>query len=53
MTLPGLIDKALQTRFGDQSLRYAVCFSIPQHQQSKLGEARVAEYAPGGTLLPN
>jgi hypothetical protein len=23
MTLPGLIDKALQTRFGDHSLRYA------------------------------
>ncbi len=23
MTLPGLIDKALQTRFGDRSLRYA------------------------------
>ena len=23
MTLPGLINKALQTRFGDQSLRYA------------------------------
>jgi len=23
MTLPGLIDKALQTRFGDESLRYA------------------------------
>jgi hypothetical protein len=23
MTLPGLIDMALQTRFGDQSLRYA------------------------------
>src|SRR6195256_7018255 len=23
MTLPGLIDRALQTRFGDQSLRYA------------------------------
>src|SRR3982074_2765016 len=23
MTLPGLLDKALQTRFGDQSLRYA------------------------------
>src|SRR6202035_6094880 len=23
MTLPGLIDKALQTRYGDQSLRYA------------------------------
>jgi hypothetical protein len=23
MTLPGLIDKALQTRFGDTSLRYA------------------------------
>ena len=23
MTLPGLIDEALQTRFGDQSLRYA------------------------------
>jgi len=23
MTLPGLIDKALQARFGDQSLRYA------------------------------
>ena len=23
MTLQGLIDKALQTRFGDQSLRYA------------------------------
>ena len=23
MTLPGLIDKALQVRFGDQSLRYA------------------------------
>ena len=23
MTLPGLISKALQTRFGDQSLRYA------------------------------
>jgi hypothetical protein len=23
MTLPSLLDKALQTRFGDQSLRYA------------------------------
>src|SRR5215831_4221284 len=23
MTLPGLLDKALQTRYGDQSLRYA------------------------------
>jgi hypothetical protein len=23
MTLPGLIDKALQTRYGDHSLRYA------------------------------
>jgi hypothetical protein len=23
MTLPGLIDKSLQTRYGDQSLRYA------------------------------
>ena len=23
MTLPGLIDRALQTRFGDQRLRYA------------------------------
>jgi hypothetical protein len=71
MTLPGLIDKALQTRFGDQSLRYAyplaswlveqssdptqimvtlrtvdgfsVCFSIPQRQQSELGEALVAQ----------
>ena len=78
MTLPGLIDKALQTRFGDQSLRYAyplaswlveqssdptqtmvtlrtedgfsVCFSIPRRQQSELGEALVAQYAPNVTL---
>src|SRR5258708_15788108 len=78
MTLPGLIDKALQTRFGDQSLRYAyplaswaieqstdptqgmvtlrttdgfsVCFSIPRQQQSELGEALVAQYAPNVTL---
>lgn len=77
MTLPGLIDKALQTRFGDQSLRYAyplaswaieqstdptqgmvtlrttdgfsVCFSIPRQQQSELGEALVAQYAPNVT----
>jgi len=72
MTLPGLIGKALQTRFGDETLRYAypleswvveqssdptqgmitlrtsdgfsVCFSIPRQQQSKLGEALVAQY---------
>ena len=78
MTLPGLIDKALRTRFGDQSLRYAyplaswaieqstdptqgmvtlrttdgfsVCFSIPRQQQSELGEALVAQYAPNVTL---
>jgi hypothetical protein len=78
MTLPGLIDKALQTRYGDQSLRYAyplaswaieqstdptqgmvtlrttdgfsVCFSIPRQQQSELGEALVAQYAPNVTL---
>ena len=78
MTLPGLIDKALQTRFGDQSLRYAyplaswaieqstdptqgmvtlrttdgfsVCFSIPRQQQSELGEALVAQYAPNVPL---
>ena len=77
MTLPGLIDKALQTRFGDQSLRHAyplaswvleqssdptevmitlrtedgfsVCFSIPRQQQSELGEALVAQYAPNVT----
>ena len=78
MTLPGLIDKALQTRYGDQSLRYAyplaswlveqssdptqtmvtlrtvdgfsVCFSIPRHQQSELGEALVAQPATSVTL---
>lgn len=74
MTLPGLIGKALQTRYGDQSLRYAypleswvierssdpaqgmvtlrttdgfaVCFSIQREQQSRLGEALVAQYEP-------
>jgi hypothetical protein len=33
MTLPGLIDKALQTRFGDVSLRYAyplACWLVEQ-----------------------
>ena len=25
---------------------FAVCFSIPREQQSRLGEALVAEYAP-------
>ena len=71
MTLPGLIDRALQTCYGDQSLRYvyplaswaveqstdpsqsmvtlstvdgfSVCFSMPRAQQSKLGEALVAQ----------
>jgi hypothetical protein len=74
MTLPGLIARALQTRYGDESLRYAyplesweveqssdptqimitlrttdgfsVCFSMPHAQQSKLGEALVAQYEP-------
>jgi hypothetical protein len=32
---------------------FSVCFSIPRHQQSELGEALVAEYVPGGTLLAN
>jgi hypothetical protein len=72
MTLPGLIDRALQTQYGDESLRYAypleswaleqssdpaqvmitlrtadgfsVCFSMPHAQQTKLGEALVAQY---------
>jgi hypothetical protein len=30
-----------------------VCFSIPRHQQSELGEALAAEYAPGSALLAN
>ena len=34
MTLPGLIDKALQTRFGDQSLRYAYPLASWQVEQS-------------------
>jgi hypothetical protein len=34
MTLPGLIDKALQTRFGDQSLRYAYPLSSWVVEQS-------------------
>jgi len=74
MTLPGLIDRALRTRYGDESLRYAyplaswaveqssdpgqimitlstvdgfsVCFSMLHAQQSKLGEALVAQYEP-------
>jgi hypothetical protein len=77
MTLPALIDKALQTRYGDKSLRYAyplaswvveqssdpsqamitlrtvdgfsVCFTLPRDQQSELGEALVAQHAPGMT----
>jgi hypothetical protein len=81
MTLPGLIDRALQTRFGDQSLRHAyplaswaleqssdptevmitlrtedgfsLCFSIPCQQQSALGEALVAQPAPGAALQVN
>jgi hypothetical protein len=81
MTLPGLIDKALQTRSGDQSLRHAyplaswmleqssdptevmitlrtedgfsVCFSIPRQRQSELGEALVAQPAPGAALQVN
>ena len=71
MTLPGLIDRALQAWYGDQSLKYAyplaswaveqstdptqsmvtlttvdgfsICFSMPRAQQSKLGEALVAQ----------
>jgi hypothetical protein len=65
MTLPGLLDKALQTRFGDQSLRYAypleswvvdgfsVCFSIPRQQQSELGEALVAQPMAKPPYRPN
>ena len=34
MTLPGLIDKALQTRFGDQSLRYAYPLASGSVEQS-------------------
>jgi hypothetical protein len=34
MTLPGLIDKALQTRFGDQSLRYAYPLASWKVEQS-------------------
>ena len=34
MTLPGLIDKALQIRFGDQSLRYAYPLSSWAIEQS-------------------
>jgi superfamily II DNA helicase RecQ len=34
MTLPGLIDKALQKRFGDQSLRYAYPLSSWAIEQS-------------------
>jgi len=71
MTLPGLIDRALQAWYGDRSLKYAyplaswaveqstdpsqsmvtlttvdgfsICFSMPRAQQSKLGEALVAQ----------
>src|SRR5215471_3182924 len=80
MTLPGLIDRALQAWYGGQRLRYAyplaswaveqstdpsqimvtlttvdgfsVCFSMPRAQQSKLGEALVAEHE-SGVLRPN
>ena len=34
MTLPGLIDKALQTRYGDQSLRYAYPLDLWVVEQS-------------------
>lgn len=34
MTLPGLIDKALQTRFGDQNLRYAYPLASWRVEQS-------------------
>jgi len=34
MTLPGLIDKALQTRFGDHSLRYAYPLASWEVEQS-------------------
>src|ERR1700754_2301544 len=34
MTLPGLIDKALQARFGDQSLRYAYPLASWRVEQS-------------------
>ena len=34
MTLPGLIDKALQTRFGDQSLRYVYPLASWEVEQS-------------------
>ena len=40
MTLPGLIDKALQTRFGDQSLRYAyplASWTVEQSSDPKQG----------------
>jgi hypothetical protein len=40
MTLPGLIDKALQTRYGDQSLRYAyplASWSVEQSSDPKQG----------------
>jgi hypothetical protein len=42
MTLPGLIDKALQTRFGDQSLRYAYPLaSWMVEQSSDPGQAMI------------
>ena len=34
MTLPGLIDKALQKRFGDQNLRYAYPLESSTVEQS-------------------
>jgi hypothetical protein len=59
MTLPGLITKALQTRFGDRSLHnaaqvlvtlrtadgFSACFSVERRQQNQFGEALLAEPA--------
>lgn len=54
MTLPGLISKALQTRFGDHSLRYAYpldSWVIEQSTDPKHGMMTFATMAPDGNTL--
>ena len=51
MTLPALIDKALQTRFGDQSLRYAYPLALVDGRAVFRSNPRHGDAADGGRLF--
>jgi len=50
MTLPGLIDRALQTRFADQSLRYAYPARVMDRRAIVRSGPRHRHAADGGRI---